>query len=311
MKLQFPDSVTVVEMLPRDGFQRYEDWVPTDEKVRIVDRLSRTGISEIEVTSFTHPKVVPNLRDAEDVFANIDRQDDVVYRALVPNVVGMQRALDADVDKVNALVTVSPEYNRRNQNMTIEENLEVIGDIVDLAEGTDVIVEAGIGMSFFSPYEGETAAEDTLGVVEAVIEKGVDEVTLATSMGMANPKQIASLVSSVYDRWSSVDLGLHLHDTNGMSLANTLVAMQLGVTRFDASVCGLGGGVILPEEMEYVGNTPTEDLVNMLREMDIESDIDFVELESVARDAMESLGIPPNSHVLKGGTRARILEQSD
>lgn len=305
--VEYPDAVDVVEMLPRDGFQRYDEFVPTEEKIEIVDRLSETGVSEIEVTSFTHPEMVPTLRDAEDVVTGIDRNDDVTYRALVPNVVGMERARDAGVDKVNALVTVSEEYNRRNQNMTIEENLSEIGEIVSIANDADVTVEAGIGMSFFNPYQGRTPQSKTLSVVESVLDHGVDEVTLATSMGMANPRQIRSMLTAVYERWPDVDLGLHLHDTNGMSLANTLVAMEMGVERFDASVCGLGGGVVLPEELEGIGNTPTEDLVNMLHDMEIDAGIDFDRLRDVALDVQDRLDLPPTSHVLKGGTRENVL----
>jgi hydroxymethylglutaryl-CoA lyase len=307
----YPDEVDVVEMLPRDGFQRYDEFIPTEEKIEVVNRLSATGVSEIEVTSFTHPEMVPTLRDAEDVVAGIDRENDVTYRALVPNAVGMERARDAGVDKVNALITVSEEYNRRNQNMTIEENVSEIGEIVSIAESADITVEAGIGMSFFDPYRGRTPVEETLSVVESVLDHGVDEVTLATSMGMANPRQMQSTLERVYDRWPDVDLGLHLHDTNGMSLANTLVAMQMGVRRFDSSVCGLGGGVILPEDLEGIGNTPTEDLVHMLREMGIETGIDFEELTAVAEYVRDELDLSPMSHVLKGGTRENVLSTVD
>jgi hydroxymethylglutaryl-CoA lyase len=219
----------------------------------------------------------------------------------------MKRARDAGVDKVNALVTVSEEYNRRNQNMTIEENLEEIGEIVSIADDADIAVEAGIGMSFFNPYQGRTPQEKTLSVVESVLDHGVDEVTLATSMGMANPRQMRSMLAAVYDRWPDVDLGLHLHDTNGMSLANTLVAMQMGVQRFDSSVCGLGGGVILPKDLEGIGNTPTEDLVNMLRGMNVETGIDFDRLSAAAEDVRERFDLPATSHVLKGGTRENVL----
>jgi hydroxymethylglutaryl-CoA lyase len=194
--------------------------------------------------------------------------------------------------------------------MTIEENIEEIGEIVELGRDTDVTVEAGIGMSFFSPYEGKIAPEQTLDVVEAVLDNGVDKVTLATSMGMANPAQIDEVVTQVYEQWPKIDLGLHLHDTNGMSLANTLVAMQLGVRRFDSSVCGLGGGVILPDEMESIGNTPTEDLLHMLQEMGIETGVDFDAIEAIAHEVMTELELPPISHVLKGGTRTAVFEHT-
>jgi hydroxymethylglutaryl-CoA lyase len=306
--MDLPGDVTVVEMLPRDGFQRLDEFVPTDEKVEIIDALSGTGVDEIEFTSFTHPKAVPTLRDADEVAARIDRHDDVTYRALVPNAVGMERALDAGVDKVNALVTVSETYSRNNQNMTVEEILDEIDAIVELADGTDVEVEAGMGTSFYCPYEGRIPQEQTLAVVDRVVEAGVDEVTLATTMGLANPVQVESMFDAVFDRNPDADVGLHLHDTNGMSLANTLTAMQAGVDRFDASHCGLGGGVVLPEGLSGVGNTPTEDLVHMLAEMGVGVDADFDRVQAVARDVSERLDLGATSHVLMGGTVEGVLD---
>lgn len=305
--LTLPKAVTVVEMLARDGFQRYDSFVPTDKKIEIVDALSTTGVDEIEVTSFAHPKAVPNLRDAETVFSEIDRQSDVTYRALVPNRVGMERALEAGVDKVNALVTVSESYTRKNQNKTVEENVEEVTEVIELATAADVTVEAGIGTSFFCPYEGAIPREQTLTVVESMLDAGVDELTLATTMGMATPKHVAEMFSELYDRWPDADCGLHLHDTNGMSLANTLVAMECGVARFDASVCGLGGGVVLPDGLEGVGNTPTEDLANMLRGIGVETNVDFERLEAVARRVSDDLELGARSHVLMGGTPERVL----
>jgi hydroxymethylglutaryl-CoA lyase len=311
MELQLPESVTVVEMLPRDGFQRYPEFIPTDEKVDLIDALSTTAVDEIEFTSFTHPKAVPSLRDADDVAAQINRHDDVCYRALVPNAIGMERAIDADVDKVNALVVISDSYRQKNQGMTLEENLEQIEAIVSLAEGTDIEVEAGLGTSFFCPYDGKIPATRTLSVVDRVLEAGVDEVTLATTMGMADPQSVTTMLTAVYDRHPTADVGLHLHDTNGMSLANTLAAMQCGVDRFDASVCGLGGGTILPGGLGDVGNTPTEDLANMLQDMGIETNIDFDRLLDVARDVADQLELGTPSRALMGGTREQVLASTD
>ncbi len=309
--MDLPDSATIVEMLPRDGFQRYPEFIPTGEKVALIDALSQTGVDEIEFTSFTHPKAVPSLRDAGEVAERIERHEDVCYRALVPNTIGMERALEADVDKVNALVVISDAYRGKNQGMSLEENLAEIDAIVDLAAGTDVEVEAGLGTSFFCPYEGEIPQERTLEVVSRVLEAGVDEVTLATTMGMADPRQVTAMLTEVSDRHPDADVGLHLHDTNGMSLANTLAAMHAGVDRFDASVCGLGGGTILPGGLGDVGNTPTEDLVNMLSDMGIETAVDFDRLLEVAGDVAEDLELGTPSHALMGGTRAQVLETAD
>ncbi len=306
--MNLPGSATVVEMLPRDGFQRYPDFVPTDEKVEIVDALSATGVDEIEFTSFTHPKAVPSLRDADEVAERIERRDGVTYRALVPNAVGMERAIEADVDKVNALVVISDTYREKNQGMSLEENLAEIDRIVEMAEGTGIEVEAGLGTSFFCPYEGRIPPERTRRVVDRVLAAGVDEVTLATTMGMADPRSVTAMLTAVYDDHPDADVGLHLHDTNGMSLANTLAAMQCGVSRFDASVCGLGGGTILPGGLGDVGNTPTEDLLNMLNDMEIETGVDFDRLLAAAEDVADRLELGTPSHALMGGTREQVLE---
>jgi hydroxymethylglutaryl-CoA lyase len=305
--MRLPDAVHVVEMLPRDGFQRLDEFVPTDEKVAIVDRLSETGVDEIEISSFTHPKAVPTLRDADEVAKRIDRRDDVTYRALVPNLRGMERAVDAAVDKVNALVTVSETYTEKNVNSTREAVLAEMDDIVELAHDHGIEVECGMGTSFYCPYEGKVDPEETLGVVDRVVEAGVDEVTLATTMGLANPVEVSEMYSAVFERHPDLDVGLHLHDTNGMSLANTLAAMDCGVDRFDASVCGLGGGVVLAEGLSGVGNTPTEDLVHMLSRMGVETRADFATVETVANEVRERLGLGATSHVLMGGTVENVL----
>jgi hydroxymethylglutaryl-CoA lyase len=308
--ISLPDSVRVIEMLPRDGLQRLDEFVPTAEKIEIIDDLSRTKVDEIEITSFTHPDAVPNLRDADEVAAGIERHDDVTYRALVPNGYGAERAVDAGLEKVNALTTVSETYCRKNQGMTPEENLDALRDVVEVAHGSGLEVEAGVATSFFCPYEGPIPQEQTLSTVDAAVEAGVDEVTLATSMGMANPVQVDRMLDAVFERHPDIDLGLHLHDTNGMSLANTLVAMQAGVDRFDTSVCGLGGGVILAEGLTGVGNTPTEDFLLMCREMGLDFAADFDTVADVAESVRKRLDLPATSHVLKGGTPEAVLEKS-
>jgi hydroxymethylglutaryl-CoA lyase len=306
--MHIPDSVQVVEMLPRDGFQRFDEFVPTDEKVAIIDRLSETGVDEIEISSFTHPEAVPTLRDADKVAERINRNPEVSYRALVPNLRGMKRAVDAEVDKVNALVTVSETYTKKNVNSTREAVLAEMDDIVELAHDHGIDVECGMGTSFYCPYEGRIDPEETLWVVDRVVEAGVDEVTLATTMGLATPVEVSEMYTEVFERHPGLDGGLHLHDTNGMSLANTLAAMDCGVDRFDTSVCGLGGGVVLAEGLSGVGNTPTEDLVHMLTRMGTDTRADFQIIEKVAHEVREMLGLGATSHVLMGGTIETVLE---
>ena len=310
MDLGFPDSVNIVETLPRDGFQSMDQFVKTEKKVEIIDKLSETGVGAIEYTSFTHPKAVPNLRDAETVAQNIERHKEVTYRALVPNTVGMNRAVEAGVDAVNALVVVSDSYREKNQGMTLSENLREVEEIVDIANDQGISVEAGIGTSFFCPYEGYIQPERTIEVVSEVLDAGVDQVTLATTMGMAVPNQIGKIFSDLSEKWPNIDWGLHLHNTNGMSLANAIVAMQIGVRRFDTALCGLGGGTALPESLTGVGNTPTEDMVNMLRQMAIETGVTFDTLWTTAQYVESHLKIDSRSYVLRGGIPEAILSES-
>ena len=310
MDLGFPDSVNIVETLPRDGFQSMERFMETDKKVEIIDKLSETGVGAIEYTSFTHPKAVPNLRDAETVAQNIQRREEVTYRALVPNTVGMNRAVAAGVDAVNALVVVSDSYRQKNQGMTLSENLREVEGIVDIANDHGISVEAGIGTSFFCPYEGYIQPERTIEIVSEVLDAGVDQVTLATTMGMAVPSQIGKIFSDLGKKWPNIDWGLHLHNTNGMSLANAIVAMQTGVRRFDTALCGLGGGTALPESLTGVGNTPTEDMVNMLRQMTIETGVTFDTLKTTAQYVDSHVETDSRSYVLRGGIPEVILSES-
>lgn len=306
--LDLPEEVRVVETLPRDGLQGHDAFVPTDRKVDVVERLAATGVDAVEVSSFTHPDAVPNLRDADEVFDRIDRREDVTYRALVPNAVGMERALDAGVDAANALVTVSDTYARKNQNMTADETLAALRDVVERAHDARIPVEAGISTAFFCPYDGSVPLKRTLDVVDAAVDAGADAVTLAMTMGMATPAQVDETLAAVRERHPDCDLGLHLHDTNGMSLANALVGLRHGVDRFDTAACGLGGGVVLPEGLDGVGNTPTEDFLQFCEGVSVEAGVDAERFYETSRAIADDVDIQPTGHVLNGGTPAQVLD---
>jgi len=304
--IEYPSDVTLVEMLPRDGFQRLDEFVPTDEKVEIIDTLSETGVDEIEITSFTHPKAVPTLRDADEVAARIERHDDVTYRALVPNAVGMERAIDAGVDKVNALVTVSETYSEHNQNMTVEEILEGIEEIVEMADGTGIEVEAGMGTSFYCPYEGRIPMEDTLSVVDRVVDAGVDEVTLATTMGLADPVEIEEIhggLRSTPRPGCGVAPPRHERDESREHSCCDAVWCR-PVRRVSLRAwrrCRL------TRRARRCREHPTEDLVQMVSRMGLETNADFDRVESVAHEVSDRLDLGATSHVLMGGTVDRVL----
>lgn len=307
--MDLPDRVHVDEVLPRDGLQRLDEVVPTPEKVALVDDLVATGLQSVEVTAFSHPDVVPNLRDAGDLFTALDRRSGVEYHALVPNRVGAERAVAAGVDGIDALVTVSDAYARQNQGMTAAENLDALDAILDVADDAGIPVEAGLATSFFCPYEGPVDPERTLDVAERAVAAGVDAVSFSATAGMADPCKVADLLSRADERLGldAVDAGLHLHDTNGLALANAVTAMREGVRRFDAAVCGLGGGIVFPAGLDTVGNVPTEDLVAACEAMGVETGVDLDALLELARQVRTDLGVEPWSHALAGGTPAGML----
>jgi hydroxymethylglutaryl-CoA lyase len=307
--MDLPDRVHIDEVMPRDGLQRLASFVPTERKVDLVDDLVATGLESVEVTAFSHPDAVPNLRDADDLFERLDRRDGVAYHALVPNRVGAERAVAAGVDGIDALVTVSDAYARKNQGMTSEENLDALDEILDVADDAGISVEAGLSTSFFCPYRGRVDPERTLAVAERAVEAGVDAVSFSATAGMADPRRVDDLLARADERLGldAIDAGLHLHDTNGLALANAVTAMRRGIQRFDAAVCGLGGGTVFPDGLENVGNVPTEDLVAACDAMGVETGVDLDALLDVARSVRDDLGLAPWSHALAGGTPATLL----
>jgi hydroxymethylglutaryl-CoA lyase len=220
----------------------------------------------------------------------------------------MERALDAGVDTVNALLSVSETYGEKNQGASREESIVELRRIVDLAAGTDVTVEAGISTCFYCPYEGRIPVSETVETVTAAVDAGVDEVTLAATMGLADPMQVSRTLTAVRERWPDLDCGLHLHDTNGMALTNAFVGLQHGIDRFDASLCGVGGGVVLPDALDDVGNVPTEDLLHLLSRTGLCSSERFEPVADLAGEIAGELDVGQNSHVVRGGTAEAVLD---
>lgn len=305
--MQIPPEVLVTEVGPRDGLQSFDRWVSTDDKLRMLGLLVDAGFRSIEVTSFVRPDVVPHLADAEDLMGRLDKSPDVNYRALVPNRRGAERAVAAGVDTMVALLTVTESYGRRNQNRSPEQMLEAVADVIEVGKRTDTPVDVALAMSFFDPYEGEVAPELVERAVHFLSSRGATSFYVATSVGMAHPRQVYDLCTRLLKQWPEMDLGLHLHNTNGMALANALAAMDAGVRRFEGSICGLGGGIVMPEGLAPVGNVPTEDLVQMLDLMGVDTGLDFELVAETSRRVAEVLSIEHASFVGRGGTRADVL----
>src|SRR5258706_12193946 len=244
--MELPGSVTICEVGTRDGFQIEPDFIPTELKIEVVDRLSDAGVPRIEVTSFVHPKVVPQLRDAEAVMAKIRRRPGVRYAALVPNDKGAVRAVDAGVDAIHTVLSASESHNLANVNMTIAESLDKLRAVMQVAERARVPVACGISTSFGCPFEGEVPVERLEHVVAELVGMGAEAIGLADTTGMANPRQVGRVLERLVPRFPGVVWTLHTHDTRAMAIPNIMVAMEHGGTHFDPPIGGRGGGAPPP-----------------------------------------------------------------
>ena len=304
--MKFADRVTLVEVAPRDGLQSLPDSYPTDVKVELIELLAETGVPKIEVTGFVHPKVIPQLADAEEVMARVRRFPGVVYRALVPNQRGAERAVAAGVDEVLGLITASDTYNRKNANMTVEENLVQAAGMAKVARDAGVPIVMAIGIAMFCPYEGDVPETHVLGLIDRMRAEGVEEFYVATSVGLDGPRKVHTLCSQILDRWPELTLGVHLHNTNGMALANAVAAMDAGVSVFEGSICGIGGGIRMPHGIAHFGNVSTEDLAHMFLEMGVETGVDLQGLIEAGHRARDLLGLETTFSYASQGARRRL-----
>jgi hydroxymethylglutaryl-CoA lyase len=300
-----PEKVSIREVGPRDGFQNEPEVIPTDEKVRLIDCLSRTGLRRLEVTSLVRPDVIPQLADAEQVLRSIERVDGVSYTVLIPNERGLERALaigeEAGMrlfDEVNLFLSASETHNRKNVNRSIEESLSGLERVIARARREGLRCEGVIAVSFGCPYEGEVPVERVLGIAERLAAAGCEEVGFGDTTGMANPLQVREFFELAGARLTGIELTAHFHNTRGQGLANVLAALEAGVASFESSFGELGG---CPVPKGATGNIATEDLLSMLHEMGIDTGIDLTRLLACARAVQEVLGRPLSGHLLTAG----------
>lgn len=287
----------IQEVSVRDGFQMEPIFIPTDRKIAFINGLSRTGLAKIEVTSFTSPKAIPALADAEAVMQRIDRVPGVEYAALVPNLRGCERALSCAVDEINLVMSASDSHNLANLRMTPEQSLRQFEQIAGVVSGR-VRLNASLSTTFGCPFDGEVPLSRVLDTIERFVGMGVDGVTLCDTTGMANPAQVARVCEAVKQRWPGMVFTAHFHNTRGMGLANALAAVQAGIDRFDASLGGLGGCPFAPGAS---GNVCTEDMVHMFEAMGYDTGVD---LDALLRLAAELPGIVQHDipgQVIKAG----------
>ena len=299
---ELPSAISLREVGPRDGLQN-EDPIPTSAKIELVNALSTTGVRRIEAVSFVHPKAIPQMADADEVWAGITRNPDVRYSALVPNTRGAQRALDAGVGEIEVVVSASDAHNRKNLNRSTAESLDDIAILIELLHGADASAEVIVATSFGCPYEGDVPVERVVSVVDRVLADGADRIAFGDTTGMATPGRVTALVGAVRSRYPDVPLLLHFHNTRGTALANVLAAMQLGVTEYDASVGGLGGCPYAPGAS---GNLASEELVHMLEDMGVDTGVNLDALIETARLAERLVDRELPSGVLRAGPRTRL-----
>jgi hydroxymethylglutaryl-CoA lyase len=298
---ELPAAVSIREVGPRDGLQN-EDPVPTEAKVRLLDALSRTGVRRIEAVSFVHPKAIPQMADASEVWQKASKVDGVRYSALVPNSRGATRALEAGFTEIEVVVSASDTHNRRNVNRSTASSLDDIALLIDMLHGAGATVEVIVATSFGCPYEGDVPPARVAGIVDRVLADGADRVAFGDTTGMATPRLVRDVVVAVRERHPDAPMLLHFHNTRGTALANILTALELGVTEYDASVGGLGGCPYAPGAS---GNVATEEVVHMLEDMGVHTGIDLDALLDAARLAEEMAGRQLPSGVLRAGPRTR------
>jgi hydroxymethylglutaryl-CoA lyase len=300
--LRLPDRVTVCEVGTRDGFQIEPEFIATEQKIEVVERLAEAGLPRIEVTSFVSPKAVPQLRDAEAVMAGIHRRPGTRYAALVPNDKGASRAVDAGVDVIHTVVSASESHNLANVNMTIAESIAKLRAVGEIAARARVKLNCGISTSFGCPFEGDVPIERLESVVARLVDLGAAGIGLADTTGMANPRQVTAILERLMPRFPGIEWTLHTHDTRAMAIPNILAAMACGVANFDASIGGLGGCPFAPGAS---GNVCTEDLVHCLGAMGVATGIDLAKLIDVSKRVQQIIGRPLPGQVMKAGPSTR------
>ncbi|CAH8712557.1 hydroxymethylglutaryl-CoA lyase [Paenibacillus thiaminolyticus] len=285
--MNWPASVTIKEVGPRDGLQNEKVFVPTEDKIAWINQLSGTGLKSIEITSFVNPKWIPALADAAEVAAGIERMPGICYSALVPNRQGLERALEADVDEAAVFMSASETHNLRNINKSIRVTLPMLREVAQEALAAGKSVRGYVSTVFGCPYEGPVSIDEVIRVSDTLFEMGIGELSLGDTIGIANPKQVQEVLDILLQRFDANKLALHFHDTRGTALANILVSMDMGITTFDASAGGLGGCPYAPGAS---GNVASDDLLYMLEAMGIHTGVNQEKLLSAARFIQEKIG---------------------
>jgi hydroxymethylglutaryl-CoA lyase len=295
------DSVKVVEVGPRDGLQNERVTIPTDAKIAYITALGDAGLRVIEAGAFVSPKWVPQMADTAEVFANIPKDPGVEYAVLVPNMKGLDRAIEAGVTSIAIFTAASETFNKRNINMSIDESFANYAPVAARARSEGMRVRGYVSTAFGCPYEGDVPAEKVLEVCARLLDIGCYEVSVGDTIGVGTPMQVQGVIGMLLQVIPASKLAMHFHDTRGTALANTLAALEMGIATFDASSGGLGGCPYAPGAS---GNMATEDLIYMLDAMAIETGVDIKRLVGASSIIAPYLDHPLPGRYLQACTRA-------
>jgi hydroxymethylglutaryl-CoA lyase len=294
--------ITICEVGPRDGFQNEKTFIPTAKKIEIANALFASGLRHMQVTSFVSPRAVPQLADAEEVLAGIDRPEDAWITALVPNLRGAERAARCRLDAVHTVVSASETHNLKNVNRSIDRSLADFEAVFDCLKDAGIAVEGGIATAFGCPFEGVVPPEQLARIARRYQELGAESVSLGDTTGMATPLTVRAAIRAIRESAPGLDIHLHFHNTRGVGLACVMTGLSEGVTHYDAAVGGLGG---CPFAAGATGNICTEDLVYLLQESGYESGVDLDRMISAALLAQAAIGRDLPGQVIKAGPRLK------
>lgn len=288
------------EVSTRDGFQMESRFIPTDDKVAFINRLSGLGYAKIEVTSFTSAKAIPALSDGEAVMHRIARRPGVIYTALVPNARGAERALESNIEEFNIVMSSSETHNLANLRMTREQSFRQLSDVIALAHSAKVPVNVSLSCVFGCPMQGEVPVEVVTSWIDRFAQLAVQGITLCDTTGMAYPTQVQDICATVLARQPALEFTAHFHNTRAMGLVNTIAAVEGGIVRFDMSLGGIGG---CPYAPGATGNVATEDVAHMLACMGYETGLDLDGLIAAATQLEELVQHPLPAQVSRAGPR--------
>ena len=290
--MNYPSRVKLVDVGTRDGLQNEKAMVPAAVKVELVHRLQDAGLKDIEVTSFVSPKWVPQMADALDVMAGIERRTDVRYSVLTPNMKGFEAAVTSKPDEIVVFASASEAFSQRNINCSVAESIERFAPVVAAAKAAGIHVRGAISCTVGCPYEGDVAPDRVGMVARLMAGIGVQHIGVADTIGVGTPLKVQRAMEAALKHYALADVSGHFHDTYGQALGNTLASLQMGVWQFDTSVAGLGG---CPYAKGATGNVATEDVAYMLHGMGIETGIDLDKLVDAGHFISDFLGRKPNS----------------